>query len=64
LTASYPRTPPLLSIKGDDGLREGTKFKIQKIIETKPNELLGGDQPMIMDIVDACLDVLEDAAEA
>jgi translation initiation factor 2-alpha kinase 4 len=64
LTATYPRTPPLLNIKGDDGLREGTKFKIQKIIETKPNELLGGDQPMIMDIVDACLDVLEDAAEA
>lgn len=64
LTATYPRTPPLLSIKGDDSLREGTKFKIQKIIETKPTELLGGDQPMIMDIVDACLDVLEDAAEA
>lgn len=64
LTATYPRTLPLLNIKNNEGLREGTKFKIQKIIETKPNELLGGDQPMIMDIVNACLDVLEDAAEA
>ena len=64
LTATYPRTSPLLNIKGNNGLREGTKFKIQKIIETKPKELLGGDQPMIMDIVNACLDVLEDAAEA
>ena len=64
LTATYPRTPPLLTVKSDDGLREGTKYKIQKIIESKPKELLSGDQPMIMDIVNACLDVLEDAADA
>jgi translation initiation factor 2-alpha kinase 4 len=54
----------LLHVKDDDGLRDATKFKIQKIIETKPKELLGGDQPIIMDIVNACQDVLEDAAEA
>jgi translation initiation factor 2-alpha kinase 4 len=63
-TATYPRTPPLLSIKGDDGLREGTKFKIQKVIETKPKELVKEEQAMIMEIVNACLDVLEDAAQA
>ena len=64
LTATYPRTLPLLHVKDDNGLREGTKYKIQKILEAKPRELLGDDQPMIMDIVNACQDVLEDAAEA
>jgi eukaryotic translation initiation factor 2-alpha kinase 4 len=63
LTATYPRTPPLLSIKGDDGLREGTRFKIQKAIETKPKELVAEEQAMIMEIVNACQDILEDAAQ-
>jgi translation initiation factor 2-alpha kinase 4 len=64
LTATYPKTQPLLSVKNDDGLREGTRFKIQKIIETKPKELVIEEQAMIMEIVNACLDVLEDAAQA
>ena len=64
LTATYPKTEPLLSIKDDGGLREGTRYKIQKIIETKPKELVVEEQAMIMEIVNACLDVLEDAAQA
>jgi translation initiation factor 2-alpha kinase 4 len=64
LTATYPKTEPLLSIKDDSGLREGTRYKIQKIIETKPKELVVEEQAMIMEIVNACLDVLEDAAQA
>jgi translation initiation factor 2-alpha kinase 4 len=50
-TATYPKTAPLLSIKGDGGLRESTKFKIQKVIETKPKELVVEEQAMIMEIV-------------
>jgi translation initiation factor 2-alpha kinase 4 len=64
LTATYPKTAPLLSIKGDGGLRESTKFKIQKIIESKPKELVIEEQAMIMEIVNACQDILEDAAQA
>lgn len=64
LTATYPRSVPLLSIKDNVGLTEGTSFKIQKVIETKPMELLAGEQAMIMEIVNACQEVLEDAAQA
>lgn len=63
-TATYPKTAPLLSIKGDGGLRDSTKFKIQKVIETKPKELVAEEQAMIMEIVNACQDILEDAAQA
>ena len=64
LTATYPKTEPLLSIKDDSGIRDGTRYKIQKIIETKPKELVVEEQAMIMEVVNACLDVLEDAAQA
>jgi translation initiation factor 2-alpha kinase 4 len=64
LTATYPKTEPLLKIKDDGGLLEGTRFKIQKVIETKPKELVVEEQAMIMEIVTACLDILEDAAHA
>ncbi|KAI1002532.1 eIF-2-alpha kinase [Podosphaera aphanis] len=62
LTASYPKSPPLLSFKDDDTLKEGTRFKLQKVIETKPKELVANEQAMIMEIVEACLEVLKDAA--
>ncbi|KAH8683018.1 anticodon binding domain of tRNAs-domain-containing protein [Tricladium varicosporioides] len=64
LTATYPKTAPLLTLKNARGLLEGTRFKIQKVIESKPKELIAGEQAMIMEIVNACLDVLEDAAQA
>ena len=64
LTATYPKTVPLLGLKGDEKLREGTRYKIQQAIQTKPKELVADEQPMIMEIVNACLDILEDAAQA
>lgn len=66
MTATYPKTEPILKLKNDAGLREGTRFKIQKILENKPKELVAEDQPqaMIMEIVSACSEVLEDAAQA
>lgn len=64
MTATYPRTIPLLNISGDQNLRDGTRYKLARIIETKPRELLAEEQAMIMEIVTACQEVLEDAAQA
>ncbi|KAL2068186.1 hypothetical protein VTL71DRAFT_16284 [Oculimacula yallundae] len=64
LTATYPKSPPLLVIKNEEGLREGTKFKIQKAIETKLKELVAEEQAMIMELVTACQEILEDVAQA
>jgi len=50
-TATYPKTPPILSFKDYGSLRDSTKFKLQKIIETKPKELTVGEEAMIMEIV-------------
>ncbi|QSZ35434.1 hypothetical protein DSL72_008304 [Monilinia vaccinii-corymbosi] len=64
LTLTYPKSAPLLSLKNTDGLRDSTKFKLQKVIETLPKELTKEEQAMIMEIVTACQEVLEQAAEA
>lgn len=62
--ATYPKSAPLLSLKNEDSLREGTRFKLQKVIETLPKQLISEEQAMIMEIVDALREVLEDAAVA
>jgi translation initiation factor 2-alpha kinase 4 len=54
----------LLTLKGGNRLRESTKFKLQTIIETLPRQLVKEEQAMIMEIVTACQEVLEEAAEA
>ncbi|KAI9646734.1 eukaryotic translation initiation factor 2-alpha kinase [Ciborinia camelliae] len=64
LTLTYPKSAPLLTLKNTGGLRDSTKFKLQKIIETLPKELIKEEQAMIMEIVTACQEVLEQAAEA
>lgn len=64
LTLTYPKSAPLLTLKNIDGLRDSTKFKLQKVIETLPKELIKEEQAMIMEIVTACQEVLEEAAEA
>lgn len=64
LTLTYPRSAPLLTLKNTDGLQDSTKFKLQKIIETLPKKLIKEEQAMIMEIVTACQEVLEQAAEA
>jgi translation initiation factor 2-alpha kinase 4 len=63
-TATYPKSLPLLTLRFEKDLREATRFKLQKIIENKPKELVVEEQAMIMEIVNACYDVLEDAAQA
>ncbi|KAI1475823.1 serine/threonine-protein kinase gcn2 [Daldinia eschscholtzii] len=66
LTATYPKSAPLLSLKDEGGLKESTVFKLQKFIETKPKSLLTLEQPepMIHELAQGLQDILEDAAQA
>nr|ATL63226.1 protein kinase GCN2 [Pestalotiopsis microspora] len=66
LTATYPKSMPLLSLKDDSSLGQSTLFKIQTFIESKPRELAasGQNEPMIHDIASGIQDILELAAEA
>ncbi|KAG6012985.1 hypothetical protein E4U54_007199, partial [Claviceps lovelessii] len=64
LTATYPRTPPLLTLKDVSDLREATQFKIQKFIDTEPREFAKEPQEMVDRIVEGIRDILEDAAQA
>ncbi|KAK3325417.1 anticodon binding domain of tRNAs-domain-containing protein [Apodospora peruviana] len=63
LVATYPKSPPLLTIKDGDGLRESTKFKIQKFVETQPKKFAQNEEEMIDRIVEGIRDILEEAAQ-
>ncbi len=62
LVATYPKSPPLLTIKDDGELRESTKFKIQKFVETQPKAWADEEQEMIDRIVEGIREILEAAA--
>ncbi|QPG97183.1 hypothetical protein C2857_005922 [Epichloe festucae Fl1] len=64
MTATYPKTPPLLTVKDISGLREATQFKIQHFVDTKPKEFAKEAQEMVDRIVEGIRDILEDAAQA
>jgi eukaryotic translation initiation factor 2-alpha kinase 4 len=64
LTATYPKTPPRLSLTSHDELREQTLFKIQSFLDTKPKQLTADEQPMIDGIVEGIREILDDAAQA
>lgn len=61
LVATYPKSPPLLTIK-DGSLRDSTKFKIQKFVETQPKLWAREEQEMIDRIVEGIREILEAAA--
>ena len=63
LTATYPKSVPVLTLKNDDGLRESTLFKAQKVMEARAREFAAEDKEMIDYIVEGIREVLEDAAE-
>ena len=65
-TATYPRSVPLLSLKDEGSIRESTRFKIQKIIETKPKSLVASAQgePIMFELIQTIEDILEEAASA
>lgn len=64
MTATYPKTPPLLNVKGLDNLREATQFKVHKFIETQPQVFAKDEQEMVDKIIEGIRDILEDAAQA
>ncbi|KAL2262831.1 hypothetical protein VTK26DRAFT_9352 [Humicola hyalothermophila] len=62
LVATYPKSPPLLTIKDDGDLREATRFKIQKFVDTQPKIWAQEEQEMIDRIVEGIREILEAAA--
>ncbi|PHH90491.1 hypothetical protein CDD83_3524 [Cordyceps sp. RAO-2017] len=64
MTATYPKTPPRLTVKGLDSLRDSAQAKINKFIETEPRVFARDEQEMIDKIVEGVRDILEDAAQA
>jgi len=63
LVATYPKSPPLLTVKPEDGLRESIQFKIQKFIETQPKIFAVDEQAMIDRIVEGIREILDEAAQ-
>lgn len=64
LNATYPKTPPIITIQDKGMLREATQFKIEKFLETEPKNFASEGEEMIYKIVEGIRDILEDAAQA
>ena len=66
LTATYPRSAPLLSLKDEGSVRESTAFKLQRFIEAKPKALVASAQgePILYELTQGIQDILEDATQA
>lgn len=64
LVATYPKSPPLLTLSEYGTLREATVFKIQKFVETQPEIFAKEEQEMIFRIVEGIQEILQEAAEA
>ncbi|KAH0562566.1 hypothetical protein GP486_002750 [Trichoglossum hirsutum] len=58
MTATYPKTLPLLSVSSAAGLRLPTRSRIDEIIEKEPREHLGSE--MIFDLATSIRDALEE----
>ncbi|KAI9772975.1 MAG: hypothetical protein M1840_008857 [Geoglossum simile] len=61
LTATYPRTPPLLSVGGGTGLRLATLSRVNEILEKDTRDHLGSE--MIFDLASLIHDALEEEAK-
>lgn len=62
LTATYPKSVPILDVQGLDRYHERTQKRIRNIVEKRPKQLLG--EVMISAIADEIQDALEDAVQA
>ena len=62
LTATYPRTWPLLAVEGTDHLRDAHRHRVDEVLQSRPKELMGSE--MIYDIASQIQDVLEDAVQS
>jgi translation initiation factor 2-alpha kinase 4 len=58
LTATYPKSLPVLTLEDDTNLRKRTLEKVQSLLGTRPKELLG--EVMMHEIATAIQDILED----
>jgi len=62
LTATYPKTLPLLDVAGTEAYHERTQKRIRSILANRPKQLLG--EVMIHAIASEIQDALEDAVSA
>jgi eukaryotic translation initiation factor 2-alpha kinase 4 len=60
LTATYPKSAPLITLEKSTGLRDKSRNNVQQILLVKPKELLG--EVMIYEIAVGIQDILEDEA--
>lgn len=62
LTATYPKSVPILEVQGLDSFHERTNKRIRNIVEKRPKKVVG--DVMISRIADEIQDALEDAVQA
>jgi translation initiation factor 2-alpha kinase 4 len=62
LTATYPKTVPILQVEDLNGWHERTQQRIRNIVTNRPKQLLG--QVMVFEIASEIRDALEDAIQA
>ncbi|KAL9074515.1 MAG: hypothetical protein Q9157_004374 [Trypethelium eluteriae] len=59
LTATYPKTVPLVKIEESVGLRRGSQRKIEEMLQTRPKELVG--EVMIHELATSTEELLEES---
>ncbi|QBZ63407.1 hypothetical protein PoMZ_05088 [Pyricularia oryzae] len=64
MTATYPKSTPLLSFKDNENLSESTLFRLQKYLEREPKIFARKEEVMINSLVEDIREILEDAAQA
>lgn len=64
LVATYPKSPPLLTLKEHASLKEATLYKVQIYIETQSKEFVKEEEVMMMSLVEGIREILEEAAQA
>lgn len=62
LTATYPKTVPLLHVSGLDAFHERTQTRVQQVLTQKPKQLVG--EVMIHALATEIQEILEDAVQA
>lgn len=64
LVATYPKSPPLLTLKEHGNLKEATLYKVQIYVETQSKEFVKEEEVMMMSLVEGIREILEEAAQA
>lgn len=64
LVATYPKSPPLLTVTEHGNLKEATLYKVRIYIETQSKEFVKEEEVMMMSLVEGIREILEEAAQA